>query len=55
MKIHQVFTLIHKKYGTHTESRILHLHKIFYSANPYMQKYEKKSYLSNNQIEKVQR
>ena len=25
--------LLNKKYGTHTESRILHLHKIFYSAN----------------------
>ena len=24
--------LLNKKYGTHTESRILHLHKIFYSA-----------------------
>ncbi|MDC1843051.1 hypothetical protein POZ07_19965, partial [Bacteroides uniformis] len=26
--------LLNKKYGTHTESRILHLHKIFYSAMP---------------------
>ena len=26
--------LLNKKYGTHTESRILHLHKIFYSAIP---------------------
>ena len=26
--------LLNKKYGTHTESRILHLHKIFYSAYP---------------------
>ena len=25
--------LLNKKYGTHTESRILHLHKIFYSAS----------------------
>ena len=25
--------LLNKKYGTHTESRILHLHKIFYSAD----------------------
>ena len=24
---------LNKKYGTHTESRILHLHKIFYSAS----------------------
>ena len=24
--------LLNKKYGTHIESRILHLHKIFYSA-----------------------
>ncbi|MFP5133364.1 hypothetical protein ACJEEU_08095, partial [Bacteroides salyersiae] len=27
--------LLNKKYGTHTESRILHLHKIFYSASFY--------------------
>ena len=29
--------LLNKKYGTHIESRILHLHKIFYSAvlSPY--------------------
>ena len=33
--------LLNKKYGTHTESRILHLHKIFYSA------------LWNNDIEAV--
>lgn len=30
--------LLNKKYGTHTESRILHLHKIFYSA--YKQDYD---------------
>ena len=29
--------LLNKKYGTHTESRILHLHKIFYSASERLQ------------------
>ena len=30
--------LLNKKYGTHTESRILHLHKIFYSAHQIMKR-----------------
>ena len=32
--------LLNKKYGTHTESRILHLHKIFYSADKLNALYE---------------
>ncbi|MFP5133710.1 hypothetical protein ACJEEU_09880, partial [Bacteroides salyersiae] len=28
--------LLNKKYGTHTEARILHLHKIFYSAKVFL-------------------
>ena len=36
---HYKIFCVNKKYGTHTESRILHLHKIFYSANIYKKCY----------------